>query len=318
MDGRKIRLVFMGSPGFAVPALEGLVRSGCEVAAVYTQPDRPAGRGRALLASPVKEAALRYGLAVVQPESLKAPAAAAQLAEFKPEIIVVAAYGQLLPKAVLELPPRGCVNIHPSLLPEFRGASPVAAALLAGREFTGVSIMLLDEGMDTGPLLARAAVPVSPADNTGSLTGKLSVVAAALLQDALAGWCRGEITPRPQDDAAATYSARISKEDGEIDWNQPAADIWRRVRAYNPWPGCYTRWRGKQLKIIEAIPAGAEIKAGAGQVIALDGVAAPLGVGTGEGTLGLLRVQMEGKRPVPADEFLRGQRDFIGTVLPTG
>ena len=192
----------------------------------------------------------------------------------------------------------------------------MVAAVLSGDEFTGVSIMLLDAGMDTGPVLVRAAVPVFPQDNTGSLTGKLSLVAAHLLQEALTGWLRREIVPQPQNEAEATYTAQITKEAGEIDWHLSATEIWRRVRAFNPWPGCYTRWRGRQLKIIEAVPLSEQDVSEAGQVVALPGYEVVLGVGTGDGILGVLKVQLEGKRAIPAAEFLRGQRDFIGAVLP--
>jgi len=311
-----LRIVFMGTPEFAVSSLEHLVLNHYEVAAVYTQPDRPAGRGRALVSSPVKEAALRWKLPVVQPVSLKSAAAVSQLADFNPDVVVVAALGQILPQSVLDVPGYGCINVHPSLLPKFRGASPVAAAILSGDESTGVSIMLLDAGMDTGPVLVRAAVTVSPQDNTGSLTGKLSQVAARLLQEALVGWLRHEITPQPQNEAEATYTAQITKEAGEIDWHLSAIEIWRRVRAFNPWPGCYTRWRGKQLKIIEAVPLAEKGVSEAGRVVALPGHEAVPGVGTGDGILGVLKVQLEGKRAMPAAEFLRGQRDFIGVVLP--
>ena len=311
-----MRIVFMGTPEFAVPSLEHLILNQYEVVAVYTQPDRPAGRGRALAYPPVKEAALRWKLPVVQPVSLKSAEAVAQLADLHPDVIVVAALGQILPQSVLDVPGYGCINIHPSLLPRFRGASPVVAAILSGDEFTGVSIMLMDSGLDTGPVLVRAAVPVSPQDNTGSLTDKLSLVAARLLQEALAGWWRREIVPQPQNEAEATYSTHITKEDGEIDWHLPTDDIWRRVRAFNPWPGCYTRWRGKQLKIIEAVPLPEGGVSEVGQVVALPGHEAVFGVGTGEGVLGVLKVQLEGKRAMSAAEFRRGQKDFIGAVLP--
>jgi len=311
-----LRIVFMGTPEFAVPSLEHLILNHYRIEAVYTQPDRPAGRGRAPVLPPVKEAALRWQLPVVQPVSMKSTEALSRLADLDPDTVVVAAFGQILPQSVLDIPRYGCINVHPSLLPKFRGASPVASAILSGDEFTGVSVMLLDAGMDTGPVLTRAAVPVSPQDNTGSLTGKLSLIAAHLLQEALTGWWRREIVPRPQDEAAATYSARITKEDGEVDWKMSAVAIWRRVRAYNPWPGCYTRWRGKQLKIIEAVPIPGEGVSEVGRVLAQPGSGAVAGVGTGDGILGLLKVQLEGKRVVSAAEFLRGQRDFIGSVLP--
>jgi methionyl-tRNA formyltransferase len=310
-----MRLVFMGSPQFAVPPLEQLLASKYQLAAVYTQPDRPAGRGRGLAASPVKQAARARGLTVVQPASLRAAGVVERLGGFKPDVIVVAAFGQLLPKSVLALPRLGCLNIHPSLLPRFRGASPVASAILAGDDFSGVSIMVMDEGLDTGPVLARAQIPISPRDTTGSLSARLSWLGAQLLGEILAGWSRGERTPQPQDESRATYCGPIAKEEGEIDWRQPAIDIWRRVRAFNPWPGCYTRWRGKTLKIIEAAPTdGGGNTTKAGEVVALE-ARAGFGVGTGDGILGISRVQMEGKRAMPAEEFLRGQRDFIGEML---
>jgi methionyl-tRNA formyltransferase len=312
-----MRVVFMGSPTAAVPSLERLVMEGYDVAAVCTQPDRPAGRGKASMATPVKEAARRLGVPVVQPESLRSAEAIARLAELRPEIIIVCAYGQILPQAVLGMPPRRCVNVHFSLLPRHRGASPVAAAILAGDEFTGVTIMLVEKRLDTGPLLAAGAVPIQPWDNTGTLTGKLSLVGAGLLIEALSGWQRGEITPRPQDEAAATYFREVSKDAGKIDWGRPAVEIWRLVRAYQPWPGGYTTWRGRQLKIIEAAVLAAEAGPGEGRVIELAGGRAAFGIGTGQGVLGLLRVQLEGRKAMSGEEFLRGQRDFIGSVLPS-
>ena len=311
-----MRIIFMGTPEFAVPSLEHLVLNQYQVVAVYTQPDKPAGRERSLVFSPVKRAALSWSLPVVQPVSLKKAEVVAQLADLHPDIIVVAAFGQILPQAVLDIPSYGCINIHPSLLPKFRGASPVAAAILAGHEFTGVSIMLMDSGLDTGPVLARAAISISPNDNTSSLTVKLSMVAARLLQEVLVRWLRHEIAPQPQNEAEATSSSLITKEEGEIDWHPPAIDIWRRVRAFNPWPGCSTRWRGKRLEIIEAVSLPKEGLFEVGQVVAVNEKGAAFGVCTGEGILGVLKVQLEGKRAMSAAEFLRGQRDFIGAILP--
>lgn len=311
-----MRVVFMGSPEFAVLPLERLVRSHCHVAAVYTQPDRPVGRGQALGPPAVKRAAAAFGLSVVQPASLKEPETVAELRGFRPDVIVVAAFGQILPESVLAIPRYGCLNIHPSLLPRFRGASPVAAAILAGDEFTGVSIMLLDEGLDTGPLLARAQIPVSGVDTTGGLTAKLSRIGAQLLLEVLPRWLKGELTPRPQDGALASYCRPISKEAGEINWELAAASLWRQIRAYSPWPGSYTRWQGKRLKIIEAVPLPGEGGARIGQVEALpDGSEATFGVVTGEGVLGILKLQLAGKRVVGAAEFLQGQRGFIGAQL---
>jgi methionyl-tRNA formyltransferase len=311
----RLRVVFMGTPEFAVPSLEHLILNQYQVVAVYTQPDKTAGRGRSPVLSPVKRAALRWGLPVVQPVSFKEVEVVAQLAGFHPDVIVVAAFGQILPRSVLEIPAYRCLNIHPSLLPEFRGASPVATAILAGGEFTGVSIMLMGRGMDTGPVLARAQIPIAAQDTTGSLTAKLSLIAAQLLLEILPSWLRGEFTPRPQDEAKATYSSLLSKQGGEIDWNLSAVDIWRQVRAFHPWPGCYTRWQGRQLKITEAVPLPGEKGGEVGQVVALDKGGAVVGVSTGDGILSVLMVQLEGKRAMTAAEFLRGQRQFIGARL---
>ena len=316
----KLRVIFMGTPEFAIPPLEHLILNQYQVVAVYTQPDKPAGRGRSLSSPPVKRAALAWKLPVMQPVSLKSAEAVAQLAEFHPDVIVVAAFGQILPQSVLDIPSYGCINIHPSLLPRFRGASPVAAAILAGDEFTGVSIMLMDKGLDTGPILGRAQIPISAQDTTGSLTAKLSLIAAQLLLEVLPCWSRGELTPQPQNEAEATYSSSISKEEGEIDWHLPTVDIWRRVRAFQPWPGCYTRWRGRQLKVIEAVPLPGERALEVGQVVvptSATELKAAFGVSTGDGVLGVLRVQLGGKRAMSAAEFLRGQRQFIGAILPS-
>jgi len=314
-----LRVIFMGTPEFATPSLEHLILNQYQVVAVYTQPDKPAGRGRSLVSSPLKRAALAWKLPVVQPVSLKRAEVVAQLAELHPDVIVVAAFGQILPQSVLDIPSYGCINIHPSLLPRFRGASPVASAILAGDEFTGVSLMLMDRGLDTGPILARAQIPISAQDTTGLLTAKLSLTAAQLLLEVLPRWSRGELTPQPQSEAEATYSGPISKEEGEVDWRLPAVGIWRRVRALQPWPGCYTRWQGRQLKVIEAVPLPAERTLELGQVVALTSATeskAAFGVSTGEGILGVLKVQLEGKRAMSAAEFLRGQRQFIGAILP--
>ena len=313
-----MRILFMGTPDFAVAPLEYLIRNDFQVVAVYTQPDRPAGRGRSISPSPVKETALRLKLPVVQPASFKDAEVIAQLADFRPEVVVVAACGQILPQSVLDIPKHGCINLHPSRLPRFRGASPVASAILAGDKLTGVSLMLMDSGLDTGPVLASKQVSISPQDTTGSLTAKLSLVAAQLLPVVLPRWVDGEITPQPQNDAEATASTPITKKEGEIDWHLSAVEIWRRVRAYQPWPRCYTRWQGRRLEIIEAVPLPGKATKAAGQVVPLKRRELAFGVGTGSGVLGISKVRLEGKRVMAADEFLRGQRQFIGTILPSG
>ena len=310
-----MRIVFMGTPEFAVPSLAGLINNGYEVLAVYTQPDKAAGRGRVMEESPVKKAALRNNLNVLQPVNLKSVETKTQLAGLKPDAIVVAAFGQILPPSVLEIPPFGCLNIHPSLLPKYRGVAPVPAAILNGDEFTGVSIMLLDKGVDTGPILTNVRVPVLMQGTAGSLMEKLSHTGAQLLLDTLPGWFREEIKPQPQNNADASYTKMLTKEAGEIDWKLPAVQIWRSVRAYQPWPGCYTRWQGKQLKILEAVPLDGGENQESGSVVVVKDGAAALGVITGDGILGVIKVQLEGKKVVTAKEFLNGQRQIIGAVL---
>ncbi len=310
-----MKIVFMGTPEFAVRPLESLAGNGYEVAAVYTQPDKAVGRGRVLEESPVKKMALQLGLPILQPTNLKSPEVQAQLAELKPDAIVVAAFGQILPPAVLVIPPYGCINIHPSLLPRFRGTAPVPAAILSGDKFTGVSIMLLDKGVDTGPVLARTQVPILPEDTAGSLMEKLARIGAQLLLDVLPRWYRKELKPQPQGDAVATYTKMLTKEVGEIDWHLTAVEIWRRVRAYQPWPGCCARWQGKQLKILEAVPMAGEGVTEPGRVVTVAKGPTVFGIGTGDGVLGIVKVQLEGKKVMTSGEFLRGQRNFVGAVL---
>lgn len=312
-----MKLVFMGTPAFAVPTLEHLVDDGYEIAAVYTQPDREAGRGRSLVSSPVKKAAEESVLPVMQPDKFTGPGVAEQLADFQPDAIVVFAFGQRLPQPVLDIAPLGCINVHPSLLPKHRGAAPVIAAILAGDGYTGVTVMKMAEKLDAGDILLQGQIPVTDYDTTDTLTEKLSLVAAQLVLEVLPRLAKGGITPRTQDDSKASYVHQLTKRDGEIDWNLPAVDIWRRVRAFTPWPGCFTYWKGKQLKIVKAIPLPAVSEAGAGQVVALGGEKAAFGIGTGDGILGVLEAQLEGKKTMPADEFLRGQKQLIGERLPS-
>ncbi|UCE97551.1 MAG: methionyl-tRNA formyltransferase [Dehalococcoidia bacterium] len=309
-----MRIVFMGTPEFGVPVLQLLVLNGYHVVSVYTQPDKPVGRGQKLIPTPVKREALKLGLPVLQPDNLKNVDVAAELVDFKADFIIVAAYGQILPKMVLDTPVLGCVNIHPSLLPRYRGASPIHSAILDAAEFTGVSIMLMNEGLDTGPVLTRAQIPIADNDTAASLRLKLSLIAANLLQDVLPDFKKGQIIPRIQDESRATYSGMITRKSGEIDWHMPADFIWRQARAFHPWPGCYTHWRGKRVKVVEAIPVIDERDAIEGQVLATtDGGFA---IRTGTGTLKILTLQLEGKREMTASEFLRGQRQLIDDVLP--
>ena len=289
---------------------------GYEVVGVYTQPDRPAGRGRGLLAPPVKTYALEWGLPVFQPASLRPSASHKELAALAPDVVVVAAYGRMLPNEVLALPRLGCLNIHPSLLPLHRGPSPVAFTLLDGDPVAGVSVMVVGEGMDDGPVVARQEEAILPEDTTGVLTDRLFRVGADLLLRSLPRYLQGELTPAPQDEARATYARKLTKEDGELRWEQSAATLWREVRAYSPWPSSYTHWDGRLLKVLEAWPLPETAAGPPGTVVALaEGAAAQVGVTTGKGVLGLVRLQLEGKRPLAAEEFLRGHPDFPGAVL---
>lgn len=311
-----MRIVFMGTPEFSVPALEYLNKSEYQVIGVYTQPDRPTGRGRKLEESPVKMVALSHGLEVFQPVKLRNPDEVARLAALKPDLILVAAFGQILPQSVLDIPKFGCLNIHPSLLPKYRGATPIPAAILAGDKETGVTIMLMEAGMDTGPIVTQIIVGIEPDDTTESLTNRLAQASVRLLAEALPLWFDGSLKPKPQDNSKATYTSPITKEDGAIDWRTSTIEISRQVRAFYPWPGCYTWWQGKLLKMLEAIPLNKEGSLVPGRVVTLaSGQPAAVGIETGDGVLGLLRVQLEGKRALAASEFLSGQRTFVGSIL---
>lgn len=310
----KARTVFMGTPQFALATLECLLRSSYQVVAVYSQPDKMAGRGRPVAFSPVKKLAMERQIPVIQPETFKANVVAEELACFQPELIVVAAFGSILPPEVVSLPRFGCLNVHASLLPRHRGPSPVANAILCGDELTGVTIMLMNAGLDTGPMLAQQKVGISFMDTTGSLSSKLADVGAKLLLQTLPRWVEGELKPQAQDESQASYSRMITSKEGELDWHLPAVHLWRMVRAYNPWPSCYSWYQGKRLKIHRTIPLGDEGKGEIGQVIALAEQPA-VGVVTAQGALGLCEVQLEGKRPMSVTDFARGKRDFIGCIL---
>jgi methionyl-tRNA formyltransferase len=309
----QLRIVFMGSPDFAVPALEALAASGggklCpyNVIGVVTQPDRPAGRGRTLIPPTVKLAAQALGLPVIQPERLRAPEAMEQLRAWSPDVIVVAAFGQILRTEVLDLPKFGCINVHASLLPRWRGAAPIQAAILTGDAETGVTIMKMDAGVDTGPLLSQRSIHILPEDTAGGLFGKLSRLGAELLLETLPLYLRGEIQPQPQDDSHSTYAALLNKKDGLLDFNHPAEELARRVRAFHPWPGAYFEWNGAPLKIHKA-RVSEEKSPGAGSRFIVAGCPA---VGTGEKILVLEEVQPAGKKSMPGKAFLAGAKDWI-------
>ena len=315
-----MRIVFMGTSEFALPALRRLIDSKHEVVAVYSQPDRPAGRGRHPTPPPVKAKAQEWGLPVRQPAKVSTPEDTAELAALRPDLIVAAAYGQILRERVLQLPPKGTINIHPSLLPRHRGASPVAAAILAGDDETGATIMLMTLALDEGPILAQRRIPISHQDTTGSLTAQLAAVSADLLIETLHGFLDGAIRPQPQDATAATYAPLVQKEDALIDWRLPATEIWRRVRAYNPWPGAFTYLDGAPLRILEAWPLPDDSGEPPGSLGATppsheELLRGTFAVQTGEGLLAALTVQKSGRRALAAADFLRGERGLIGRRL---
>ncbi|NPA30670.1 MAG: methionyl-tRNA formyltransferase [Chloroflexi bacterium] len=308
-DAHRPRVVFMGSPEFALPTLEALVRH-YPVVGVVTQPDRPAGRGNRLTPPPVKKRALELGLPIMQPRRLSDPQAWATLQEWNPDLIVVAAFGQILKPEVLQLPTYGCLNVHASLLPRWRGAAPIQYALLHGDAQTGVTIMLMDEGLDTGPILSQRATTILPEDTAASLGQRLAQLGAELLLDTLPPYLEGQLEPRPQDESLATYAPRLKRADGELDFTRSAAYLARQVRAFHPWPGTFMPWRGQRLKVLAAHPVEDEPSPGPGVRTVYRGWPA---VGTADGLLVLDRVQPPGKRPLPGDAFLRGARDWTTT-----
>ncbi len=304
-------VVFMGTPEFALPALRALIARH-EVTGVVTMPDRPAGRGRALHISPVKQLALEHGLPLLQARSLRRDEAFADLCRWRADVYVVAAFGQILPQRVLDIPPQGSLNIHASLLPRWRGAAPMQAAIRNGDSRSGVSIMLMEAGLDSGPILAQQTVPLAPDETAQSLHDRLAPLGAELLMAMLPDWLAGRMESQPQDETKVTLAPQLRKEDGLIDWAQPADSIERQVRAFTPWPGSFTAWDGRQLKILEAAVAAGT--AAPGLVVAHG---AGIAIGTGAALLLPLRLQLAGRSAQARDTFLRGQRGIIGAQLDT-
>jgi methionyl-tRNA formyltransferase len=297
-----LRIAFAGTPAFSVPALEALHVAGHAVVGAWTQPDRPAGRGRILTASAVKERALQLGVPVEQPVTLKSAEAVERLKSCAPDLLVVVAYGIILPPPVLDVPRLGCLNIHASLLPRWRGAAPIQRAILAGDPRTGITIMKMDAGLDTGPMLLARPIDILPGETAGKLHDRLAALGAAAIVEAIEAWREGRISPVPQPSDGVTYAPKIRKEEAVIDWSQPAAEIARRVRAFNPWPVAETRWRDQQLRIWEAEPLPDAAGALPGDVVQASG--GRLVVASGDGCLQLQEVQLAGRGKVSAAEFL--------------
>jgi methionyl-tRNA formyltransferase len=298
----------MGSPDFAVPTLDALANL-YPLVGVVTQPDRPAGRGGSLVPPAVKEAALHLGIPVMQPEKLRLPEAMTQLQAWVPDLIVVAAFGQILRPAVLDLPLYGCINVHGSLLPRGRGAAPIQASILAGDQETGITIMKMDPAVDTGPILSQRALPIAPDDTGGSLFAKMAPLGAELLLETLPRYLSGELVPQPQPEEGATYAPMLKKGDGLLDFTKPAIELERRVRAFNPWPGTWFDWKGAPLKILRARVVEWE-NPGTGRRLTIEGCPA---VGTSEGILILEEVKPAGKKSMPGKAFLAGARDWQNT-----
>jgi methionyl-tRNA formyltransferase len=325
-----MKVVFMGTPEFAVPVLRVLLEDGYQVIAVVTQPDRPKGRKRTLTPSPVKVEAELRGIPVLQPERLRLPEAAAQVIALQPDLIVTAAFGQLLPKSILELPAHGCLNIHGSLLPEYRGGAPIQRAIMAGKTVTGVTLMYMAEGMDSGDMISKVEVPITDEDNSGTIFHKLSVAGAQLLRDTLPELLAGRTQAIPQDQDKVTFAPNLKREDEQIDWHRSALEIFHQIRGLNPMPGAFTIWNGENFKIwASRKPASTLLSKDAKediQVFAIsssDGVPGTvqqissngIEVTTGNGSLWLTEVQPAGKKAMSAAEFSRGSALTRGTIF---
>mgnify|MGYP001336614638 CR=1 FL=1 len=312
-----MNIVFMGTPQFAVPSLLQLVDNGYSIKGVVTQPDRPKGRKRILTPPPIKEAAVQRGLPVMQPERLRTPEAINELAAWQPDLIITAAYGQILPKEVLDMPRLGCINVHASLLPKYRGGAPIHHAIINGESETGVTLMYMAEGLDTGDMIASKAVQISDEDNVGTMFVKLADVGAELLIQTLPDIIAGRAPRIPQDESQATYAPNITREQERIDWNRSAREIFNQVRGLNPWPVAYTTWNGEVLKIWQCLEVSEDVNDGAAVVpgtvldLSTDGVT----VSCGEGAVRITQLQPAGKKAMPVSDFVRGGKMAKGTVL---
>ncbi len=308
-----MRVIYMGTPDFAVGVLEQIIEAGHEVVLAVTQPDKPKGRGKSMQFPPVKEAALAHDIPVFQPVKVREESAIAKLASYEPDIIVVAAFGQILPKAILEMPKYGCINVHASLLPKYRGAAPIQWAVINGDEVAGVTIMKMDVGLDTGDMISKVEVPLDKEETGGSLFDKLSVAGAKLCVETMATIENGMAVYTPQNEEEATHTSMISKKMGEISWSKPAVEIERLIRGLNPWPSAFSHLDGKMLKIWKASVEADVDRNKIGQIVTIDKNG--FSVQTGEGSLRLLEIQLEGKKRMDAGAFLRGYEVVLGTQL---
>lgn len=316
-----MKIVFMGTPDFAAGALEALIKAGHEITAVVTQPDRAKGRSKELLPSPVKVCALEHGIPVMQPRKIKTPEGVEELKRYPADIYIVAAFGQILSREILDIPRFGCLNIHASLLPRYRGASPIQHVIIDGEKKTGITIMQMDTGIDTGDMLYKKEIEIAPDDNYETLHDKLMLLGGEAIVEALALLEAGKLTPEKQDDSASCYASLIEKNMGEIDFSKSAVAIDRLIRGMTPWPSAYTFYQGKQLKIWKALPVVTEKALGRmpGEILKVDKESVT--VSTGEGSLKILELQLEGKKRMSAHDFLLGIRmtpgDMLGSVSET-
>ncbi|WP_275628131.1 methionyl-tRNA formyltransferase [Pseudomonas sp. 273] len=309
-----LRIVFAGTPEFAAEHLKALLDTPHEIFAVYTQPDRPAGRGQKLMPSPVKQLAAQHGLPVLQPPTLRDAAAQAELAALRPDLMVVVAYGLILPQAVLDIPRLGCINSHASLLPRWRGAAPIQRAVQAGDAESGVTVMRMEAGLDTGPMLLKVSTPISAEDTGGSLHDRLARLGPPAVVEAIAGLAAGTLEGEVQDDALATYAHKLSKDEARLDWSRPAVELERSVRAFDPWPVCHTTLNGEPLKVWAARLG--EGRGEPGRI--LDASRDGLLVGCGEGSLLLTRVQLPGGKPLAFADLFNSRREQFAAGLVLG
>lgn len=308
-----MKVIFMGTPDFSTGVLESIIEAGHEVTAVVTQPDKPKGRGHEMQFTPVKETALKHGLTVLQPKRVKAPEVIEELEKIPADIIVVVAFGQIIPKSILEMKKFGCINVHASLLPAYRGAAPIQWAVVDGLKETGVTIMQMDEGLDTGDMLTKVVVPLDEKETGGSLFDKLSIAGAKLCVETMELIEKGEVTPEKQGETTTEYAKMITKDLGRIDFSKSAIEIERLIRGFNPWPSAYTKLGGKTLKIWAADVLEEEYEGAAGEIIKVS--KNEIYVKTGKGTLSLKEIQLEGKKRMTADAFLRGYQLENGMLL---
>jgi methionyl-tRNA formyltransferase len=312
MQPQDLRTVFMGTPDFALQTLQGLIDAGCKLVGVYTQPDRPKGRGKQLAEPPVKALAQRHGIPVYQPARLRQPETVAELRALAPDLIVVVAYGQILPKSVLDIPRCGCINVHASLLPKYRGAAPINKAIIDGETQTGITTMYMDVGLDTGDMLVKQSLAIGPDETAGQLHDRLAALGRAAMEETLRRLCAGTLQRTPQDDGQSSYAPMMKKEDGRIDWHRSAIEIHNQVRGLDPWPGAYTTLNGELLKLAGTSPHKEE-RGAPGSIVAADGKG--VRIACGSGTLLVRELQLAGRKRLAAADFLRGCPLAPGAIL---